>query len=165
MTDIEKTCELVKEIFTRYLEEKGFRKTPERFAIVETIYSHGGHFDVESLYLQMKEQKYRVSRATIYNTIDLMADARLLAKHQFGDGVTQFERVVNCEQHEHLICDKCGRVTEIPAPRIEDIKRSVEQQTGCRILSHAIYMHIVCADCLRDEQEEGPREPVEAEKN
>ena len=82
----------VKKLFIDYLVRRKLRKTPERFAILKEIYSTNGHFDIDSLYNQMKDNKYRVSRATLYNTIDLLLDCWLVIKHQFGHNCAQYER-------------------------------------------------------------------------
>ena len=139
-----RVLEEVKEIFQSHLETKNLRKTPERFAILEEIYSKLGHFDVESLYVSMKEKNYRVSRATVYNTLDLLVDCDLVTKHQFGKNQAQFERAHGFRQHDHLICTDCGKVHEFCDPRIQNIMTTVEQILKFKVDHHSLMMYGSC---------------------
>lgn len=145
-TKQQERIEEVRIIFSTYLDRKGQRKTPERFAILEEIYSRSDHFDVESLYIQMKNKNYRVSRATVYNTLDLLVECELVRRHQFGTSQALYEKSHGSKQHDHMICTNCGKVLEFCDPRMGEIEKTIGQLLDFEVGHHSLTLYGQCRD-------------------
>ncbi len=137
----EGAMKVARQVFTEFLEQRSLRKTPERFAILDEIYSREGHFDIRALYTFMNEKNYRVSRATLYNTIDLLTECRLVTRHKYGQRQTHYERTYRAGHHDHLIDTRTGRVIEFSDPRINDIIRSACEQHSFVPHHYTLYVY------------------------
>jgi Fur family transcriptional regulator, ferric uptake regulator len=131
----------VRDLFEAYLEQNGHRKTPERFAILAEIYAYDGHFDIDALLAHMTSEGHSVSRATLYNTVDLLIDCNLVRKHQFGDKVAQYEKCYRIKQHDHVILADTGEVLEFCDPRIQQIKATLEELFDIEVLHHNLNIY------------------------
>ena len=138
-----------KDRFLSFLKENNLRQTPERFAVLEEVYSSSGHFDADELHMRLKIKGGRVSRATVYNTLDLLQDADLVIRHQFGQNQAKYEPAFSYRQHDHLICTDCGEVFEFCDPRIQGIQEMVGEIFRFQIQSHSLHVYGSCerSDC------------------
>jgi len=107
--------------FKLFLKSGKHRITPERFEVLNYAIGSGNHFTADDLYLEMKNGKSNVSRATVYNSLELLVKCEMLAKRNFGDNKTFYESSYNIQNHGHLICKVCGDIIEFNHPKLSDI--------------------------------------------
>ena len=136
--------EEVRRIFSDFLKDRNQRQTPERFTILEEVYQSSGHFDADELYAKLKENGVRVSRATVYNTLDLLIDCDLVVKHQFGNKQAKYERAYSYWQHDHLICMDCNELFEFCDPRIQSIQEMVAEIYDFEVKHHSLHIYGHC---------------------
>ena len=136
----------VHQILTEYLELNNYRKTPERYAILDAIYSINGHFTLDELNAKLEEEcHFPVSRATLYNTLKLFMESRLVMRHRF-QGATKYEACYYNGCHSHQVCTICGKVVEIKSPEvsaaINDLHLKRFRKDG-----FSLYIYGVCSAC------------------
>lgn len=142
----------VKDIFSTHLAKNGLRRTPERFAILEAIYDREDHFEAETLYIDVKTGGFNVSRATVYNTLDLLTSCDLVKKHTFNHKSAQYEKSYGYKQHDHLICAKCNKVVEFCDPRVQQIKNLMAGLLEFEITHHSLNLFGYCKTCQIDKK-------------
>lgn len=135
----------VRRLLDSYLQSAGHRKTPERYAILDAAYSIRGHFSLEELTQYLEERNFRVSRATIYNTIRLFIKLRLLVRHNFKEG-TRYEACYDNNNHCHQVCTLCGNVTEILLPSVVTAVKQAKYRRF-RQDGFTLYVYGMCNSC------------------
>ena len=136
----------VTQILNGYLEVNSHRKTPERYAILKAVYSMDGHFSLDELGQKLSEEyRFPVSRATLYNTLNLFMELRLVIRHRF-QGITKYEACYADNSHCHQICTVCGRVTEVRSPEIDEAIRQMRLKRF-RKDGYTLYVYGICSNC------------------
>jgi len=154
------TKEHVKNEFTKYLTAKNCRKTPERYAILDFIYSESGHFDMDSLREAMNNHSLRVSRATLYNTMQLLLECKLVLKHQFGSNISYYERSYNNDFHHHIICTNCDAVQEYKDLELKSLIQSKKIKQFTPAL-YSLYIFGICSKCAKELKKKKKIQPEE----
>lgn len=136
----------VERILDGYLEMNNHRKTPERYAILRAIYDTNGHFTLDELGEKMtKVYKFPVSRATLYNTLNLFMELRLVIRHRF-QGTTKYEACYDNNSHCHQMCTVCGKVTEVRSPEIAEAINELHLKRF-RKDGFTLYIYGICSTC------------------
>lgn len=132
------------EKFRTFLKNSNSRITQERFEILNAALSYNGHFGADELFIQMKSRDSGVSRATIYNTLDLLAECKLLTKRNFGDNMNRYENNLHKKKHEHTVCIECGRISEFSSPKITRLLNEISEDNDFEVLDYSFIVYGKC---------------------
>lgn len=132
------------EVFRTFLKRGKNRITPERFEVLDAALEHQGHFGADDLYVQLKNSNSKVSRATVYNTLELLAQCDLISKRNFGDNLNRYESNYKRQTHDHLICVECGKIVEFSDARISEIPKQISEKLGFEMNSYSFNIFARC---------------------
>jgi len=132
-----------KKILNKYLIDNNLRQTPERYIVLKYIYKISTHFDIDYLF-EFISKKEKISKATIYNNLELFVKAKLIKQLQFNNNKILYEKSLNKKQHDHLICTICEEINEFCDPRIQNILNGIEKTTNFQVQSHSLNIYGKC---------------------
>ncbi|TGN17721.1 Fur family transcriptional regulator [Leptospira idonii] len=133
--------------FEEYLKEKGLKITNQRLLVAQKIFSSHNHFTAEGLLDELKDNKDRISKATIYRILSIMVEAGLLEEHDFGKDYKYYEHIIGHEHHDHIICLQCGKIVEFIDERIEELQKNAAAQNGFTMSGHTLNIYGICQSC------------------
>ena len=141
------------ERFERFLHKKDLRLTDARAAIVEAALARQGHYPIEDLIADLKERGIRGSKATVYRTLPLLAEAGILEPAILGGESRSYETTFGRHHHDHLLCAECGKVVEFEFEAFEILQNEVAARYGFRLQGHHHELIGLCPDCQAKEKE------------
>jgi Fur family ferric uptake transcriptional regulator len=141
--------EELERILDRYMAERGLKSTRQRSLIIEIFFAMHGHLSVEEVWARVRQDDPRVSVATVYRTMKLLAESGLAHARNFGDGQTRYEPAVGREHHDHLICTRCGTIIEFENDQIERMQDAVARKHGFKVTSHKMELYGLCKSCQK----------------
>ena len=134
--------------FRRWLHDKGLPATRQRELIAEIIIRSDDHLSADAVARRLAERGVRIGTATIYRTLELLQSGGFVRAHEFGEGFRRFEAATGRDRHEHLVCARCGRVTEFASERLERILAVIGDEYRFRPDRHRVEIFGTCAECV-----------------
>ncbi|ACR80218.1 MULTISPECIES: Fur family transcriptional regulator [Kosmotoga] len=139
------------DILRSELRKRKQRMTAQRELILKAFMESGEeHMSAEEVYRKVLERRLRISKATVYRTVELLTEVGLLRKIVFRDGVVRYELVDKGEHHHHhLVCNSCGKVIEFPEDLLDGLENLIEEKTGFKITDHQLKFYGLCSECQK----------------
>lgn len=133
----------------RRLNASDYKITPQRQIITRIFLEHAEHhLSAEDVYQLVREKYPDIGLATVYRTLDLLAELNIVQRMNFGDGRHRYELSEGISHHHHhLICNQCGQVYEFGEDLLDALEETIARQSGFRILDHEVKFFGICAQC------------------
>jgi|GEM_PF-179701 len=135
------------EHFRKFLQEGQYRITPERFDVLDAVLAWNDHFDADNLFIYLKNNGSKVSRATVYKTLSLLHECGLVSRYRFSQGHAQYEKTTDRPHHDHMVCTKCGKIVEFENARVERLQDDACAQFGFTPMYHSFQIFGICLEC------------------
>lgn len=142
--------------FDDYLERKHLKRTEERHKVLEAICAFKGHFDVNMILNQLQKSQFSVSRATIYNTLEILIDADVVIRHPLNGTMQQYELCCLSTNHTHLVCTQCGSIRKISSKE-QPIDPSAMRKNRFTPAYYCLYIYGLCAKCRQQQKGKGKK--------
>ncbi len=142
-----------RELFVKYVQKFGLKRTAQRDLILDVFLKTEEHLSSEDLYRLVKKEDENVGQTTVYRTLKLLTEAGLAREVRFGDGVTYYEHHHNHEHHDHMICTDCGKVIEFFSEELEALQDAMTDKFKFKATYHSLRILGFCEDCQKQENE------------
>jgi len=136
-----------------FLKEKGCKLTTQRRAVLDVLMEHKGkHLSTEEIYEYVKEKCPEIGLATVYRTVQLFEEIKIIDRLNFDDGCSRYELIIDNEEHHHhhLICESCGRVIEVEEDLLEELEERIESKYYFKVKNHKVKFYGLCQKCGAD---------------
>jgi Fur family ferric uptake transcriptional regulator len=140
-----------RQTLSEYLQVQDLRPTRERFLLLEEIMKTNGHFDADELFATLNAKGLKASRATVYNTLDLLVSCGLISKYRFGENHSRYEKAFGRPRHDHLICLECGEIIEFVSEKLDRIQKEVCEEKKFKLKNSTLQIFGICAKCQKKE--------------
>ena len=144
--------------FKQALKERGFKETAQREDIARVFFGRGGHVSIDELHSEVKKVNPRVGYATVHRTVRLLKDLGFAAERHFDDGQARYEQVDDEGHHDHLICERCGRIVEFQSGEIDALQRSVTRRLGFVVSRRRMELYGICRECREGRERRSARD-------
>lgn len=150
MADAKRTADERFARFKDHLRAQRLKSTAQRDTIVRAFLDTQRHVSVEELYTEVRRRNPRIGYATVYRTMKLLTECGVAAERHFRDGEARYESAEK-RHHDHLICERCGKIVEFEEPRIEELQEQMAKRLGFQFTGHKMELYGVCRDCRRSD--------------